>query len=271
MVVLIIIGVLAGLIALIMLIPVGVDAGYEEGRLHLSAKVMGMLLQLYPRKPPDPDKPPKEKKPKKEKKKKEKPPGEESKPKKKRSLDFNFDEIMELLRAALHGLGRIGRKISVDRFVLRFVAAGRDPYNVAMLYGKVNAALSSLAPLCRKRFNVRDCEVRTDLDFNTEEMHLDLGFALSIRIGQVVGAVLGIGFRAVVILLRNKRRLKREAKLNPPEPADETAGAGPAAAAETPDTPDTPDTEHAEQINGNNAPSAEEPLDTAEERKENNG
>lgn len=235
MVALIILGVLVGIIVLILLIPVGVDAGWEQEQLHVSAKVMGILLQLYPKPPPDPNKPPKEKKPKKEKKKKkpEKPEGEAEEPKKKRKLNFNKDELLELLQAALKGLGKFGRKIKVDRFVFRFLAAGEDPYNTAMLYGYVNAALSSLAPLCRRRFAVNDCDVQTAVDFAADKMVLDFGLAMTIRIGQVLGVVLGIGFKALGILLRNKRRLKREAKLNPPEQAEAAREATPEGALET--------------------------------------
>ena len=226
MVALIILGVLVGIIVLICLIPVGVDLGYEQEKLHVSAKVMGLLLQLYPKPPPDPNKPPKEKKPKKEKKKKkpEEEPQEE-KPKKKRKLSFNKDELLELLKAALRGVGKLGGSVNVDRFVLRFVAAGDDPYNTAMLYGYVNAALSSLAPLCRKRFAVKDCDVQTAVDFAADRMYLDFGLAMTIRIGQVLGAVLGIGVKAAVILVKNKIRLKREAKLNPQEKAQAEAKA----------------------------------------------
>ena len=51
----IILAVLVGIVVLILLIPVGFDAGYELGQLHAAAKVMGVLLQLYPKPPPDPD------------------------------------------------------------------------------------------------------------------------------------------------------------------------------------------------------------------------
>ena len=219
---LIVLGILVGILVLILLIPVGVDLGYEQDKLHVSAKVMGLLLQLYPKPPPGPNRKPKKKKPKKEKKPK-KPAAEGEKPKKKRKLSFSRDELLELARAALRGVGNFGRKLQVDRFVLRFRAAGEDPYNTAMLYGWVNAALSSLAPLCRRRFAVKDCDVRTEVDFAGEKMHLDLGLAMTIRIGQLLGVGLGIGFRALVVLLKSKRRRKREAKLAPPEqqtPAD---------------------------------------------------
>ena len=216
MVGLIILGVLIGLIVLILMIPVGADLGYEDGKLHVSAKVMGMLLQLYPR-PPGEKKEKKKKKPKKQKEKKE-PENKEKKEqqpkkKKKRKLPFNRDELLELLKVALRGFGKFGRKFKVDRFVLRYVAAGYDPYNVAMTYGKVNAALSAIAPACAQRFTVKDCDVWTDVDFTRDWMHLDFGLCMTIRIGQIFALVLGIGFGALKILLQRKKRQKQEAKL----------------------------------------------------------
>lgn len=206
----IILGVILALLLLILLIPVGVDLGYEEGRFHLSAKVSALLIQLFPRK----EKKPKEPKKKKKKKKAPKPAEEEAepKPRKKRSLPFDRDELLDLLRTVLRGLGKFGRAWHVDRFVLHYVAAGRDPYDVAMTYGWVNAALSSLAPLCRQRFHVRDCSVWTDVDFVGSEGLLDLGLAMTINLWRIFGVINSIAFGALKILLRSKRRRKREAR-----------------------------------------------------------
>ena len=59
---LIIIGIIALIIFLFMMIPVGADIGYENGQLSLSAKVLGLFIQLLPKEEG------REKKPKKEKK-----------------------------------------------------------------------------------------------------------------------------------------------------------------------------------------------------------
>lgn len=210
---LIVIGVLVLLIAGLMLIPIGADIGYEGGEFHVSAKVCGVLLQLFPKKPEDGDKPKKEKKPKRVKKKKNPPDGEE-KPKKKRKLSFNQDEILSLLRSVLKSFGRFGRAFHVDRFLLRYTAAGDDPYDTAVTYGAVNAVLSGLAPLCRQRFKVKDCQVSTDVDFLAQEMSLDFGLAVTLRIGRIFGLLFSILFAGLGLLIKNKLRLAKEKRRN---------------------------------------------------------
>lgn len=214
MLALVIIGVILLIITLIMLVPVGADIGYEGGELKVSAKVCGMLLQLVPKPPSDGKKPRKEKK---AKEKKPKRPKKEKPKKEKPKLDFTKDELLGLVKAVLRGFGRFGRKLSVDRFLFRYVAAGDDPYNTALTYNYVNAALSSLTPVCARRFTVKDCQVTTDIDFTADKTSLDLGLALTIRIGQIFGVVFTIIFGALGILLKNKKRLKRERKLAPKE------------------------------------------------------
>lgn len=210
MIALIIIGVIVAIIAAIMLIPVGADISYEDGQFALSAKACGILLQLFPKPPVDESKPKKEKKPKKpkkEKKKKKAAEGTEAAPKKKKKLSFSKDEILSLVKKVLNKFGRFGRKFKVDRFLLHYTAAGKDPYDTAVNFAYVNAALSSLAPVCSKRFDVKDCEVWTDIDFTVEKKKIDFGLAFTIRIGAFFALAFGIVFSAAGILIRNKTRL----------------------------------------------------------------
>ena len=212
MVGLIILAVLVGIVTLIMLIPIGADIRYEEGVVRLSAKAAWIKLQLIPKQ----KKAVKEEKPKKEKKKKEKPSKkaekEDSSAKKKRSLPFNTEEILELLKTVLNGFGRFGKKFKVERFVLHWIAAGWEPYTTARVFSVVNAALSQLSPICVQRFHCKDSSVWTDIDFVRDDMFLEFGLTVTIRIGQIVGTGLRIGIGALKILLRSKRRVKKEAK-----------------------------------------------------------
>lgn len=221
---LIIIGIIVLIIALIMLIPVGADVGYVDGELSVSAKVCGLMLKLLPKAPDDGSNPPKKKKEPKKKKGAEEGEGE-PKPKKKLNLNFTADEILGLLKKVLKGFGKLGRKFKVDRFLLRFTAAGDDPYNTAMMYAYVNSALSALGPICAKRFSVDDCEVATAVDFTADKMSFDFGLAMSIRIGQIFGAVNTILFGALGILIKNKLRLMKEKRHNKDGGADDGGSA----------------------------------------------
>lgn len=201
----IILGVIVAILAVVLLAPIGADLAYEGGELRVSAKAAGVLIQLLPKKPVDETKPPKEKKEKKKKPKKEKP----KKEKKKLSLSFNRDEIFALVKAVLRGLGRFG-KLTVDRFLLHYTAAGIDPYDTAMTYNYVNAALSSLAPICRRKFVVKDSDVWTDVDFTKDRMELDAALCITLRLGQVVRAAFAVAFGALGIIIKNKLRLASE-------------------------------------------------------------
>ena len=205
----IILAVLIGLITLIMLIPIGADLRYEDEVIRVYVKAAGAKIQLIPKR----KKEPRQKKPEAEEK--PEPEQEETKPKKEKkklSLSLNAEEILELLKTVLHGLGRFGRKIKVDRFVLHWIATGEDPYMTARVYSVVNAGLSQLAPICTERFHCRDSSVWTDLDFAREGMFFEFGLAMTIRIGEIVGSGIRIAFGALRILLRSKRRVKRETK-----------------------------------------------------------
>ena len=202
-----IIGIIVLIIFLICQIRVGADIDYTGGNLRISAKFCGLLLQIYPHKASKPkeekkaepekeQKPPKEKKPKRDKKKKK----EKSGP----GLMISGDEILELLKKVLEGLGKFSRGFHVDRFKLHWIIALRDPSDTARLFGFVNASLCSLAPVCAERFPCSDVDVWTDVDFTSAQMKLDFGIAVVLRIGAVFSMLFTILFGALGILIRNK-------------------------------------------------------------------
>ena len=212
MIVLIILGILFLILFLIMMISIGIDLRFEDGVIRLSAKVSRFRLQLLPKKKKEKteEKPEKKSENKQEKKKPEK----EKRPKKEKKSTIHLDlyEILDLLGVVFRGVGKFCRKWKVERFILHWIAAGFDPYTLAKIFIYVNDALSQLAPVCDNRFHVKDCSVWTDIDFTRDDMFFEFGLTTTIRIGQIVGVGLYIAFGALKILLKSKKRNKKEAK-----------------------------------------------------------
>ena len=212
----IILGVIVLIVFCINMIRIGADVAYENGEFRLAAKVAGIRLQLIPKEDRE-EKPKKEKKPKKkkkEKKKKEKKQeeGEEQPKKKSLPLGMNLEELFDAAKAILGHIARFPRKFLIDHFKLHVVMAGIDPYDTARQFGWLNEALSILHPLAQKGFRVRNSDVRTEIDFVRDRIGVEFAMGLTIRIGQIVGLLNAIIISAVKVVIRSKRRQKKERK-----------------------------------------------------------
>lgn len=203
-----ILGIIVLLIVLVLNVPVGADAAYIGGEFTLAARANGFSFQILPKKSGSEGKPPKENKPKKEKKPK---PEKESEPKPKKKLSFTKEELFELAKRVLKGVGKFG-KVTVNKFMLHYAAAGDDPYDTVVTYNYVNAALSTLIPICEEKFIVKDSDIRTDIDFTVDKTKVDVELCATIRLAQVMHMLFAIAFGALGVLIQNKRRLRREKK-----------------------------------------------------------
>ena len=225
----ILVGLTALIIALVLFVPVGADVAYVQKQFSLSARWGGLALKLYPRKAPDSDEPPREEKTKKEKKPKE--PGEEETEKKKSrskfKISFNKEEWLELIQRVCKGLKKFG-KLKVRKFILHYIAAGENPYTTARIFNFVNRHLSALAPVCRRSFEIGDVDVWTQVDFEEKNMTLDAELSITLRLIQLLRVGVAMAFGVLAVFLKNKRRLKKEAKLMakaaPPEVPAESGG-----------------------------------------------
>lgn len=219
-----ILGLVLLLLLFLLLIPIGADVEYIGGKFKLSAKACGILIQLLPRKEKKEKKPrekkerkKKEKKPKKEKEEKEK------KPKEKEPLDLSKEEIFELIKKVLGSLKKFG-KLTVDRFLLHYTAAGKDPADTATTFAYVNASLCALEPICSQQFRVKEYDVWTDCDFTTDKMKIDAAVCITLRLWQFVRVGVTAAFGALGILIRNKRRKRKEKRIAKRAAKKEAAG-----------------------------------------------
>lgn len=195
---------LLGLLILLNLLRVGVSAGYEAQALSVSARIGPLTIPVLP-KPP-------ESKPKKPKK--EKPPKatEEPEEQTKEKKWPDPETIFVLARLALKAAGAFRRKLQVELFRLVFIAGADDPYNTAMQYAYVNAALGSLRPLAERALHIKKHDVQVGTDFTADKPQIEARLTLTIRIGQIVaiGIVFGVGY--LKFMLHKKKAAKAQQK-----------------------------------------------------------
>ena len=112
------------------LLPVGVDAAYADDVFSLAARIGPFRLRLLP-KPPD------------QKPKKKKPPKPKKEKPKKRSAPPDIRTILALAKLGLQALDRFRQRLRVQLLRLVFVSGASDPYDTALAFGYVNAALGA--------------------------------------------------------------------------------------------------------------------------------
>lgn len=226
MIVLKILAIIILICILIGMIRLGVSFDFVDEKLRLSLILAGLHVQVIPSKKPKKEKKPKEPKP--EKPVKEEKPKKEKKPKQKKKkaslLHITFDDVIAILKKVIKGLGKVTGGFQCSRFLMHLTVAGKDPYDTAVAFGRVNAALNILAPMCDERFRCRDVDVWTDMDFQERFPRLDLGADITIRIhcffrmlNTIVFGVLGVGlkniFRNLWFKITDRKEYEYEAQL----------------------------------------------------------
>lgn len=173
-------GIIAAIIVLLLITPVGVDAAFGgDGPFSLKLVAGPLRLTVLPKKPKEKKKPAK---PKSAKEKKPETPDGEKKPKAKLALE----DIFALAKIALTALGRFRRGLSLDVLTLRLTAGAPDPYDAVMQYNYLNAGLGVLLPLLSRAFTIRRRDVRTALDIGADGLTASGRLKATLRIGQLL-------------------------------------------------------------------------------------
>ena len=193
---LIVLGVLTLVLLLIGLTPVGVNASYREGVFRLNAKVWAFRIAVLPRKKKGEGE--KSPKPKTEKK----PKAGKEKPKKK----WTPEEILGLVKLVLRALGRFGRRLRVELLMFHYRVAGGDPFDAAMRYGYITAALGGVTPLLDRAAAVKKQDLGVEIDFLAEKPVIEGGLTLTIRIGRIVAVAAAAGIE----YLKLRKTLKQK-------------------------------------------------------------
>ena len=194
-------------IVLILIIPVGVDVGFED---ELWAKLgIGFLsITLYP---PKPKKPEKEKKKKKKEKEKEKPKEEEPKEKKPNIIkEKGIEWLIECIRQAAIIAGGVlrdfFRHLKIKKLNISITYAGKDADDTAVKYGyfclSVYPAVSILTSVSKcKNYGV---DIAPDFTVGHKSF-FSADISLRIRIFWIFALVFKHGFKAIKLLWSLRR------------------------------------------------------------------
>lgn len=216
--------IILGLLLAVLLTPAGVRFTYGQGEMSLDVRFGPIWRRIFPGKA-KPEELEEEKKPKK---KREKPPKEEKvekeqPPKAKINREQIFYTLEKLPPILGRALGGTRRRIRIKPLKVHLLVAGYDPADTAVLYGKLEAALSAGLPVLRRAVHIRDEDIRLFLDFSQERMDCIAEVGVTLRPWDL----LAIGGRAGISLLRwflGFRKLASPAPAKEPEAPSKDAG-----------------------------------------------
>lgn len=201
------------------------DYNGELDGLALKIKYLCFTVVKIPKKKkPKKQKPEKQKKEKlkKEKSKKEKSSGSEKADekqdgKKKGGLlkNLTFDDVLELLKQALTGIGKPLRKlfksIVFSHMSIRITCGGDDAAKTAIKFGAMNIAVGNALGLLDSFFTLKPLDdLNIGVNFQSEKTLYDCYF----EVRMTLFAALAAGVRLIVVALRLFGSFKKKKKAN---------------------------------------------------------
>lgn len=155
---LIVIGAIILFFVLLALLRVGVDARYGEEGAVVRLRIAFLRITVYPEKRPETKRErQKERKKKRKKKEKEGPPEEEK--------AGGLDTFKGILDGLVKALGRLRQKLTIDLLQIHLVIGAENAAAAALRFGAGNAIMGVIVPLLENNFNVKERDLRTDVDF----------------------------------------------------------------------------------------------------------
>lgn len=176
-------------IGFLAVIPLGVRLRYDAEGFFCWVLAGPWKLQLCPGK----------KKTKKEEEKPEPKPQPEQKtaPSQPQKKGGSWKRFLPLVQVGLDFLGDLRRKIRVSRMELNLTMAGDDPCDLAVNYGRANAAMGALLAGLNRAFVIKKQKINLGCDFEAEEMTVFARLDVTITLGRAVALLVRYGVRGL--------------------------------------------------------------------------
>ncbi len=205
------------ILILLAILPLGASVLYDEQGPVVRIIAGPLKIQVFPLK----KKPKKETKPEKsEKPKKAKASRGETEPKPRASKPVNtvprggsWTDFLPLVQVALDLLNDLRLKLRIDHLKLHMTMAADDPCDLAINYGRMNAAMAGLLAQLERFLVIRKRDVHIDCDFTADSTVILARLDLTITLGRILYIAVRYGIRALTIFLNIKKQQEGGADL----------------------------------------------------------
>lgn len=198
-----------GILVLLAILPLGAAVRYNSEGFSLKVIVGPVRIPVLPGKKKDPELEKKKKEAKKVKKTKKassQPKKKEEKPKKENGGPIT--DFLPIVKTALQLLNEFRKKLRIKRLKLKMIMAGDDPCDLAVNYGRANAAMGNLLPQLERCFVIKKRDIQVECDFESSQTLIIAHADVTITLGWLLGIVVFYGVRALkqYLQIKNKRK-----------------------------------------------------------------
>ena len=188
---------------LLSILPLGASVRYNADGLVLKVIAGLIRIPILPAKKKDAKpKETKEKKPKADKPKQKKAEAKE------KEKGGPITDFLPLVKTGLELLNSFRKKLRINCLQVKLIMAADDPCDLAVNYGRANAAMGSLWPMLERVFVIKKRDVQIECDFESAETVIIARADVTITLGRLLGMLFFYGIRAVIqfISITNKRK-----------------------------------------------------------------
>ena len=196
-----------GILALLAILPLGAAVQYHSDGFFLDVIAGPVRIPILPKKKKDPNK--KEKKKEKNKKSKTDKKGKgESGGEKKKKKGGPITDFLPLVKTVLDLLNTFRKKLRIKRLDLKLIMAADDPCDLAINYGRANAAMGNLMPQLERCFVIKKRNVEIECDFEAAQTLIIARADVTITLAWLLGIVVFYGVRGLkqFLQIKNKRK-----------------------------------------------------------------
>lgn len=195
------------ILVLLAILPLGAKIVYDSDGFLLQIIAGPIRIPILPKKKKDDEKKEKKKKDKKKKGGTQKGTAADGQAKKKKK-GGPITDFLPLVKTALDLLNAFRKKLRIKRLDLKLIMAADDPCDLAINYGRANAALGNLWPQLERCFVIKKRNVEIECDFEASETLIQTRADITITLGWLLAIVVFYGVRGVkqFIQIKNKRK-----------------------------------------------------------------